>query len=216
MRKPLNARSTKFVKIQTSARATLGANPASSASRHPISQPFSPAHGVSLSTRHCGSARAGQTHPPRVNAPTRVKAHDRRSSLVLLTRSREFWAPGAKGTWCAFPPLLCVGDGGRSRWCRGPVRWACRDDPWQLLPCVVSHSASAVGWVQMRCRECAAEVAVTARVCSRCGAPIVGHPPGHGGDGHGGRRDQRRRGEGCTCRGGRAGAAGAVSAGFGR
>ena len=35
MRKPLNARSTKFVKIQTSARATLGANPASSASRHP-------------------------------------------------------------------------------------------------------------------------------------------------------------------------------------
>jgi hypothetical protein len=31
--------------------------------------------------------------------------------------------------------------------------------------------------VQMRCRECAAEVAVTARVCSGCGAPIVGHPP---------------------------------------
>jgi hypothetical protein len=29
----------------------------------------------------------------------------------------------------------------------------------------------------MRCRECAAEVAVTARVCSRCGAPIVGQPP---------------------------------------
>jgi DivIVA domain-containing protein len=29
----------------------------------------------------------------------------------------------------------------------------------------------------MRCRECAAEVAVTARVCSRCGAPIVGKPP---------------------------------------
>jgi hypothetical protein len=73
MRKPLNARSTKFVKIQTSARATLGANPASSASRHPIRRPFSPAHGVSLSTRHCGSARAGQTHPLRVNAPTRVK-----------------------------------------------------------------------------------------------------------------------------------------------
>ena len=38
---------------------------------------------------------------------------------------------------------------------------------------------------------------------------------GHGGGGHGGRRDQRRRGEGCTCRGGRAGAAGAVCAGFG-
>jgi hypothetical protein len=29
----------------------------------------------------------------------------------------------------------------------------------------------------MRCRECAAEVAVTARVCSRCGAPIEGQPP---------------------------------------
>jgi hypothetical protein len=31
--------------------------------------------------------------------------------------------------------------------------------------------------VQMRCRECAAEVAVTARACSRCGAPIVAQPP---------------------------------------
>jgi hypothetical protein len=29
----------------------------------------------------------------------------------------------------------------------------------------------------MRCRECAAEVAATARVCSRCGAPIVGQQP---------------------------------------
>jgi DivIVA domain-containing protein len=29
----------------------------------------------------------------------------------------------------------------------------------------------------MRCGECAAEVAVTARVCSGCGAPIVGQPP---------------------------------------
>ena len=29
----------------------------------------------------------------------------------------------------------------------------------------------------MRCHECAAEVAVTARVCSGCGAPIVGQPP---------------------------------------
>jgi hypothetical protein len=29
----------------------------------------------------------------------------------------------------------------------------------------------------MRCRECAAEVAVTARVCSRCRAPIVGQQP---------------------------------------
>jgi DivIVA domain-containing protein len=31
--------------------------------------------------------------------------------------------------------------------------------------------------VQMRCRECAVEVAVTARVCARCGAPIVAQPP---------------------------------------
>ena len=29
----------------------------------------------------------------------------------------------------------------------------------------------------MRCRECAAEAAATARVCSRCGAPIGGQPP---------------------------------------
>ena len=29
----------------------------------------------------------------------------------------------------------------------------------------------------MWCRECAAEVAVTARVCPRCGAPIVGQRP---------------------------------------
>jgi hypothetical protein len=42
---------------------------------------------------------------------------------------------------------------------------------------VVSLCASAAGWVQMRCRECAAEVAATARVCVRCGAPIVGQPP---------------------------------------
>jgi DivIVA domain-containing protein len=32
-------------------------------------------------------------------------------------------------------------------------------------------------WVPMRCRECAAEVAAAARVCSRCGAPIVGQQP---------------------------------------
>jgi hypothetical protein len=29
----------------------------------------------------------------------------------------------------------------------------------------------------MRCRECAAEVRAAARVCSRCGTPIVGQPP---------------------------------------
>ena len=40
----------------------------------------------------------------------------------------------------------------------------------------MSLCASAAGWVQMRCRECAAEVAVTAGVCSECGAPI-GQPP---------------------------------------
>src|SRR5512133_1983459 len=31
--------------------------------------------------------------------------------------------------------------------------------------------------LQMRCRECTAEVAATARVYSRCGAPIVGEQP---------------------------------------
>src|SRR4029450_11411521 len=35
----------------------------------------------------------------------------------------------------------------------------------------------AAGWVPMRCRECAAEVAAAARGCSRCGAPIVGQQP---------------------------------------
>ena len=64
-----------------------------------------------------------------------------------------------------------------SRRCRGPARRACRDDPWRFTAGVVSLCASAAGWVQMRCRECAAEVAVTARVCSGCGAPIVGQPP---------------------------------------
>ena len=66
---------------------------------------------------------------------------------------------------------------GVSRRCRGPARRACRDDPWRFTAGVVSLCASAAGWVQMRCRECAAEVAVTARVCSGCGAPIVGQPP---------------------------------------
>jgi DivIVA domain-containing protein len=55
-----------------------------------------------------------------------------------------------------------VGSGG----CRGPARCACGDDPRRFVTRVL-----------MRCRECAAEVAVTARVCSRCGAPIVGQPP---------------------------------------
>ena len=58
------------------------------------------------------------------------------------------------------------GDGGGSGRCRCPARWACGDGPLRF-----------VAGVQMRCRECAAEVAVTARVCSRCGAPIVGQPP---------------------------------------
>lgn len=55
-----------------------------------------------------------------------------------------------------------MGSGG----CRGPARCACGDDPRRFVTRVL-----------MRCRECAAEVAVTARVCSRCGAPIVGQPP---------------------------------------
>ena len=47
--------------------------------------------------------------------------------------------------------------------CRCPAPWACGNG----LPRFVAG-------VQMRCRECAARVAATARVCSRCGAPIVG------------------------------------------
>src|SRR5215217_433264 len=95
MRKPLNARSTKFVKIQTSARATLGANPASSASRHPSADLISPAHGVSLSTRHCGSARAGQTHPLRVVAPTRVK-HTAAQLACVVDQVKKILGAGGK------------------------------------------------------------------------------------------------------------------------
>ena len=41
----------------------------------------------------------------------------------------------------------------------------------------VNNSAHAAArWVHVRCRECTAEVAVTARVCSRCRAPNVGQP----------------------------------------
>ena len=58
---------------------------------------------------------------------------------------------------------------------RGPARRGCRDVRGGSRR-VWSHSVRR--WlVQMRCRECAAEVGVTARVCSRCGAPIVGQPP---------------------------------------
>ena len=39
------------------------------------------------------------------------------------------------------------------------------------------HSVRRRLGVQMRCRECAAEAAVTDRLCSGCGAPIVGQPP---------------------------------------
>ena len=79
--------------------------------------------------------------------------------------------------------------------------------------------------VQMRCRECAAEVAVTARVCSRCGAPIVGQPQVvadavvadtvAGAVSDTPASDAARCGEGCPCRGCRAGP-GAVCAGFRR
>jgi hypothetical protein len=63
-------------------------------------------------------------------------------------------------------------DGVGSRRCRGSARRACRDDPWRFTAGVVSLCASAAGWVQMRCRECAAEVAVTARMCSRGVRPL--------------------------------------------
>ena len=89
-------------------------------------------------------------------------------------------------------------------------------DPWRFTAGVVSLCASAVGWVQMRCRECAAEVAVTARGCSRCGAPIVGQPPVVADTVVGAVSDAAvsdAAGKGFTCRG-REGSAGAVCAGF--
>jgi hypothetical protein len=72
---------------------------------------------------------------------------------------------------------------------------------------------SAAGWVQMRCRECAAEVAVTARVCSGCGAPIVGQPPVVADTVVAGISDAA--GKAVPAGVARAGAAGAVCAGFG-
>jgi hypothetical protein len=51
----------------------------------------------------------------------------------------------------------------------GPARSACRDDPWRFVAGVWSRSASAARLVQMRCRECAAEVASTARVSGSIG-----------------------------------------------
>ena len=48
---------------------------------------------------------------------------------------------------------------------RCPARWACGDNPRRF-----------VAGVQMRCRECAAEVAHGSGV-PWCGAPIVGQPP---------------------------------------
>ena len=66
-------------------------NPASNASRHPIRRPFSPAHGVSLSTRHCGSARAEPLHPLRVNAPTRVKHTTAAARLCCRPPTAQGW-----------------------------------------------------------------------------------------------------------------------------
>jgi hypothetical protein len=66
------------------------------------------------------------------------------------------------------PELQTAGWGGEddvgSGKYRCSARWACGDDPRRF-----------VAGVQMRCRECGAEVA-TARLCSRCWAPIVGQP----------------------------------------
>jgi hypothetical protein len=73
MRKPLNARSTQFVKSRPARERLLARTRQAVRADTPSADLISLAHGVSLSTRHCGSARASQTHPLRVNAPTRVK-----------------------------------------------------------------------------------------------------------------------------------------------
>jgi DivIVA domain-containing protein len=70
--------------------------------------------------------------------------------------------------WPGMPELQTAAWGGEdgvgSGKYRCPAWWACGDNPRRF-----------VTGVQMRCRECAAEVAA-ARLCSRCGAPIVGQP----------------------------------------
>src|SRR3954452_14631234 len=72
MTNPLNARSTRLEKSQTSTRTTRGATPASRASRHPIRDLLDPAHrglvDTSLWKPHAwpGSSVAGEfhQHPP--------------------------------------------------------------------------------------------------------------------------------------------------------
>ena len=46
----------------------------------------------------------GQAHPLRVNAPARVKHTTAAARLCCMTRSRKFWAPGAKG----IPSIMCT------------------------------------------------------------------------------------------------------------
>src|SRR5215207_6883439 len=89
-------------------------------------------------------------------------------TVIVSMQCSALWhhqAPAFHQRWCGVPKVS---------W---PARRGCRDAPWRFTAGVVSLWGSAVGLVQMRCRECAAEVAVTARVCSGCGAPTVAQPP---------------------------------------
>jgi hypothetical protein len=105
-------------------------------------------------------------------------------SMIAQVNTWPRWWPGC--LTCRLP------GGGWGRWCgsggcRGPARCACGDDPRRF-----------VAGVQMRCRECAAEVAVTARGVlpvrgSECWAAAASGGR-HGGGRHGGRCGQRRRG----------------------
>ena len=91
------------------------------------------------------------TNVPRAHPDARIFRIDLGASSAKVPKTQTAWWGWGHG----------VGSGR----CRGPARWTCGGHPRRF-----------VAGVQMRCRECAAEVAVTARVCSRCGVPIVGQP----------------------------------------
>jgi DivIVA domain-containing protein len=101
---------------------------------------------------------------PELNVDSWRRWRSRWRSCGMMTAQVNTWPR----RWPGMPELQTAGWGGEDGVGFGkyrcPARWACGNGPRRF-----------VAGVQMRCRECAAEVA-TARLCSRCGAPIAGQP----------------------------------------
>src|SRR6478609_974655 len=101
MTKPLKARSTRFEKIQTSTSATLGANPASSASRHPIDEPFPPRPAGNPDDPTVTQAGMPQPHPPRVDLPcSNVRGPSVRCRMEQVEEAHQTRSRGQLG-WSA-------------------------------------------------------------------------------------------------------------------